>query len=109
MRFGSGDPNIAEEPASVAVATPEQQGAPVDATPEPSMKSATPSTDSVAERNAAVPSLDATLAFEPPKPAQADIERIEFGGNNGRISQTGTVTVLHVEEDVEHEDSERSL
>jgi hypothetical protein len=49
------------------------------------------------------------LAFPEPKPTEADIHRVDFGGHNGRISQTGTVTVLFVEEEAEPKDSERSL
>jgi anti-sigma factor RsiW len=49
------------------------------------------------------------LAFPEPKPSEADIHRVDFGGHQGRISQTGTVTVLFVEEDEQPKDSERSL
>ena len=53
--------------------------------------------------------LEPALAFPEPKPSEADIHRVDFGGRNGRISQTGTVTVLFVEEDEGPKDSERSL
>lgn len=49
------------------------------------------------------------MTFTPPKPGDADVHNVEFGGRTGRIAQTGTVTVLYVEEDVEPKDSERSL
>lgn len=50
-----------------------------------------------------------TEAFPAPPPADADIHGIEFGGRNGRISQTGTVTVLYVEDEDAPQKSERSL
>ncbi len=48
-------------------------------------------------------------AFPAPSPVDAEIHGIEFGGRNGRISQTGTVTVLYVEDDGAPQNSERSL
>jgi hypothetical protein len=46
-----------------------------------------------------------------PVPDSADVEihGIEFGGKGGRISNSGTVTVLYVEEEAQSADSERSL
>jgi hypothetical protein len=53
---------------------------------------------------------ESEASFPAPKPAQAEIHNIEFGGKSGRIGKTGTVTVLYVEEDIDEEqDSERSL
>jgi anti-sigma factor RsiW len=48
-------------------------------------------------------------AFPAPKAGDAEIHGIEFGGKQGRISQTGTLTVVYVEEDEEPKPSERSL
>lgn len=47
--------------------------------------------------------------FPSPRAADAEIHGIEFGGNQGRISHTGVVTVLYVEEDASSQKSERSL
>ncbi|MCA9651861.1 MAG: hypothetical protein H6712_09035 [Myxococcales bacterium] len=45
-----------------------------------------------------------------PESSDAEIHGIEFGGKNGRIGHTGTVTVLYVEEDdAQSTNSERSL
>ena len=44
-----------------------------------------------------------------PKAGDAEIHGIEFGGKQGRISQTGTLTVVYVEEDEQPKPSERSL
>ena len=44
-----------------------------------------------------------------PQSNEAEIHGIEFGGKHGRISHTGTVTVLYVEEDETPPNSERSL
>ncbi len=44
-----------------------------------------------------------------PRAAEADIQGIEFGGKQGRISHTGVTTVLYVEEDDAPQKSERSL
>jgi hypothetical protein len=48
-------------------------------------------------------------SFPAPKAGDAEIHGIEFGGKQGRISQTGTLTVVYVEEDEEPKPSERSL
>lgn len=67
-----------------------------------------PSSDAIAA--APMPAPEPEMTFPEPKPAEADIHAIEFGGKNGRIAKTGTVTVLYVEEDIDDEnDSERSL
>lgn len=48
-------------------------------------------------------------SFPSPRAADAEIHGIEFGGKQGRISHTGVVTVLYVEEDASSQKSERSL
>jgi anti-sigma factor RsiW len=53
------------------------------------------------------PSADDALPL--PHAAEADIQGIQFGGKNGRISHNGVSTVLYVEEDDEPKKSERSL
>jgi hypothetical protein len=54
--------------------------------------------------------VDAKLPPRPvPESSEAEIHGIEFGGKHGRISHTGTVTVLYVEEDETPPNSERSL
>lgn len=54
--------------------------------------------------------VDAKLPPMPvPQSNEAEIHGIEFGGKQGRISHTGTVTVLYVEEDETPPNSERSL
>ena len=44
-----------------------------------------------------------------PKKVEAQIHGVEFSGHTGRISKTGTVTVLYLEEEVQPKDTERSL
>ena len=44
-----------------------------------------------------------------PETNDAEIHGIEFGGRNGRIGHSGTVTVLYVEDDAQSTNSERSL
>jgi hypothetical protein len=50
-----------------------------------------------------------TLTFPEPRATEAEIHGVEFGGRNGRIERTGTVTVLYVEEELEPPTTERSL
>lgn len=52
---------------------------------------------------------EAPMVFTPPRPGDAEVHNVEFGGRSGRIAKTGTVTVLYVEEDAEPKDSERAL
>jgi hypothetical protein len=95
------DANKADEVASV-----EHSGA-KEPTPPSESSEPMPPLDAIA---AAPTSPEAEAHFPEPRPAEADIHSIEFGGKNGRITRTGTVTVLYVEEDLEDEnDSERSL
>lgn len=56
------------------------------------------------------PPIDTKLSPMPVlETSEAEIHGIEFGGKHGRISNTGTVTVLYVEEDETPPNSERSL
>lgn len=57
---------------------------------------------------ASTPPIANSEAFPSPRAADAEIHGIEFGGKQGRISHTGVVTVLYVEEDAPQK-SERSL
>lgn len=99
----SDDANKADEVASVE--QPEAEATslrPAGDPPEPM-----PPRNAIAS---APTSAEPESPFPEPRPAEADIHTIEFGGKNGRIGRTGTVTVLYVEEDIEEDnDSERSL
>lgn len=91
LRLGTGDPvNQGGGVASVPEVAPVQP----EATPAPAPPK--PVTPAIAE------------AFPAPKAAEAEIHGVEFGGKNGRISHTGVVTVLYVEDDTAQK-SERSL
>lgn len=108
--------------AAVAVVALNWGGAPevnqapeVASLPEPSVPGpATPAPPAeaplLAEKPQGSPAPTGAGASElpAPRPADAEIHGIEFGGKQGRISHTGTVTVLYVEED-ESQKSERSL
>lgn len=106
---GPSDPNnspevAVQEPAPAA--PPSETSSKVEAT-APSA----PKADMLAAKE---PASDATdegdLAPMPvPEAAQVEIHNIEFGGRGGRISSSGTVPVLYVEEEVGPVDSERSL
>lgn len=66
--------------------------------------------DRLAVKEPTAPEPDAKLRpMTVPETSEAEIHGIEFGGKNGRISNTGTVTVLYVEEDETPTNSERSL
>jgi hypothetical protein len=80
------EPTVASVPRSAEPAPREAEGAPAP-TPAPAIAEAFPS----------------------PRAADAEIHGIEFGGKQGRISHTGVVTVLYVEEDAATQKSERSL
>jgi hypothetical protein len=98
---GSSDANKADEVASVE--QPDAAGTPRHSSPPEPMSPH----DAIAS---APPSGEPEVRFSEPRAAEADIHSIEFGGRNGRIGQTGTVTVLYVEEEPEDDnDSERSL
>jgi anti-sigma factor RsiW len=68
--------------------------------------------DQIAAAEIREPIPDAEV-FPQPEPGEAEIRRIEFGGNAGTISQVegrrGTTTVIWVTEDEDPVDSERSL
>lgn len=102
---GAGEPNNPRSAPSVAEVTP----------PAPSATGAPPAqperlaVDDLGSRPPA-PSVDSKLPPMPvPDSSEAEIHGIEFGGKHGRISHTGTVTVLYVEEDETPPNSERSL
>ncbi|MBL8946691.1 MAG: hypothetical protein JNK45_26215 [Myxococcales bacterium] len=63
----------------------------------------------VAPGPASIPAPAIAESFPSPRAADAEIHGIEFGGKQGRISHTGVVTVLYVEEDAATQKSERSL
>lgn len=69
-----------------------------------------PDHDQVAVAPTPVPNAE---VFPQPEPGEAEIRRIEFGGQMGTISQVegsrGTTTVIWVTEDEDPVDSERSL
>lgn len=76
---------------------------PRSAQPEPREAKGIPSPASTPQPAIAEP-------FPSPRAADAEIHGIEFGGKQGRISHTGVVTVLYVEEDDSApQKSERSL
>lgn len=92
---GGDEPNKPESTPSVAEASPPTQSDRV-AVDEPVARPA--------------PSPESKLPPMPvPESSEAEIHGIEFGGKHGRISHTGTVTVLYVEEDETPPNSERSL
>ncbi len=73
-------------------------------------KIADPTPDKVQPAPAPAPTPPAIAeSFPSPRAAEAEIHGIEFSGKQGRISQTGVVTVLYVEEDPSAQKSERSL
>lgn len=102
---GADAPNNLADTPSVAEAPQPTPTAPVVAPP------AQP--DRLALEAPAEPAPSASDAKLPPMPVpqsnEAEIHGIEFGGKQGRISHTGTVTVLYVEEDETPPNSERSL
>ncbi|MGH1347334.1 MAG: hypothetical protein ACRBN8_37580 [Nannocystales bacterium] len=55
------------------------------------------------------PALGAEDDLPSPKKVEAEIHGVEFSGHTGRISKTGTVTVLYLEEEAQPKDTERSL
>jgi negative regulator of sigma E activity len=104
---GDSDPNKDE---IVAVEPGPPTTTPNDGAAGPE-KMPTPQDTKVAE-NLTPPSPAEPEELAPmPVPDTADVEihNIELGGGGGRISKSGTVTVLYVEEEAEPADSERSL
>jgi anti-sigma factor RsiW len=75
--------------------------------------SANPSKPRIAVAPTGDPAPASNEVFPQPEPGEAEIRRIEFGGQMGTISQVegtrGTTTVIWVTEDEDPVDSERSL
>jgi len=106
---GADEPNNAEPIASVA-----DDPAPSETITEPAPTVAPDpklaSNDSLVAPSPTPPQADPMLSpMTVPDVHEAEIHSIEFGGRSGRISNTGTVTVLYVEEDEASTNSERSL
>ncbi len=107
---GSGDANKADAGSSVAEA-PTVAEPSIEPEPGPA-----PNDSKIANNHSPAPKAPVELEPEPklaPMPVpdvnSAEIHSIEFGGRSGRISNTGTVTVLYVEEGEASTNSERSL
>ncbi|MCR9164146.1 MAG: anti-sigma factor family protein [Nannocystaceae bacterium] len=107
----SGVTNAENNPGAVAsVEKPAAEPSAAESEPKPS---ALP----VGERMAAAPiptpppASDVSPESDLPKPkkVEAEIHGVEFSGHTGRISKTGTVTVLYLEEEAQPKDTERSL
>jgi anti-sigma factor RsiW len=91
---------------------PVNQDPPIASLPEThAPKAATPDTSAKPETRIAKTEEPQPVADTLPTPraAEADIQGIQFGGKQGRISHTGVTTVLYVEEDDTPKKSERSL
>lgn len=90
----------------------EGQSAAPEGQSEGRVEPAGPSNDQIAVAPRRDPVPDAEV-FPQPEPGEAEIRRIEFGGQTGTISQVegrrGTTTVIWVTEDEDPVDSERSL
>ncbi len=98
----SGSPEVNQAPEVASLPEPPTGES---STPRPPA----PQGPKVADRTAPAPGPD-DASLPQPRPADAEIHGIEFGGKTGRISHTGTVTVLYVEEeDDSQKKSERSL
>lgn len=105
---GSDAPNNPEDAPSVAEASPPTPDAPVVTPPAHSERVAL--VEEPAAPGEPTAPADGKLSPMPvPEGSEAEIHGIEFGGKHGRISNTGTVTVLYVEEDETPPKSERSL
>ena len=103
---GPSDPNNSPEVAVQEPAPPAPPSKAEGSVPPPAKADMLASKD---EPSSDAPE-DADLAPMPvPEAAQVEIHNIEFGGRGGRISSSGTVPVLYVEEEVGAVDSERSL
>ncbi|MBC8072465.1 MAG: hypothetical protein IAG13_29350, partial [Deltaproteobacteria bacterium] len=91
-------------------ADPVNQGPSVASLPEPAAKVIAPQTPAQPEDRIAQTEPTPSVEVLPtPRPAEAEIHDIQFGGKQGRISHTGVSTVLYVEEDEAPQKSERSL
>jgi negative regulator of sigma E activity len=108
VRPGSDEPNKPEDAPSVA-----EGSAPMPAAAPAVAPTVEPDRLAVKEPiDPAVPAFPTDTKLPPmpvPETSEAEIHGIEFGGKHGRISNTGTVTVLYVEEDETPTNSERSL
>ena len=99
---GADEPNNPESTPSVAEASP-----PAAEVAPPTQPDRVAVDEPVARP---APSPESKLPPMPvPESSEAEIHGIDFGGKHGRISHTGTVTVLYVEEDETPPNSERSL
>ncbi len=94
-----------------AVASVEEPAAEPSATESEPKPSALPAGDRMAVAPTPPPTPDVSPETDLPKPkkVQAEIHGVEFSGHTGRISNTGTVTVLYLEEEAQPKDTERSL
>ncbi len=99
-----------------AVASVEEPAAePPAPQPESKTPSALPAGDRMAVAPAPAPTPapmsddDTDVDLPKPKKVEAEIHGVEFSGHTGRISKTGTVTVLYLEEEAQPKDTERSL
>ncbi len=103
------DPDGQNNPG--AVASVEEPGAEPSATESESRPSALPAGErlAVAPTPPLTPDVSAETDLPKPKKVQAEIHGVEFSGHTGRISNTGTVTVLYLEEEAQPKDTERSL
>jgi hypothetical protein len=104
---GSDEPNKLVDAPSVA-----EGSAPVPATTPPADPDRLATKEPIAPLDPPRPALPIDTKLSPmpvPETSEAEIHGIEFGGKHGRISNTGTVTVLYVEEDETPTNSERSL
>lgn len=101
------DPN--KEPKVVVEGTNPSTAPPATKDDRPRPKPM-PAPTKVADADPVAPLEPAELApMEVPEASGVEIHNIELGGGGGRISNTGTVTVLYVEEEATQADSERSL
>jgi anti-sigma factor RsiW len=92
LNFGSPDP--VNQDAGIASVPETAEPTPREVKPAPTPA---PSPPAIAE------------SFPSPRAADAEIHGVDFGGKQGRISHTGVVTVLYVEDDASAQKSERSL
>lgn len=110
----SGDDGPAETGAENnpgAVASVEEPAVEPSAAEFESKPSALPAGDRVAVAPTPPPTPEVSSETDLPKPkkVEAEIHGVEFSGRTGRISKTGTVTVLYLEEEAQPKDTERSL
>jgi hypothetical protein len=104
---GQGDPDPNSDTNKEMQAVVEEEPTP---TPDPGTVEHSPPTPAPDEIKVADATPPAELAPMPvPDTADVEIHNIEISGGGGRISSTGTVTVLYVEEEPAQVDSERSL